>query len=260
MSARNTSGYLQMTGMDNHIAIMTGIALIVFSSTCFTAAHLFMAHKGAVKLFSLLFIFVGPLVIMFSIFATLSLNYARFLTSDAIQSERQAEIDRQRSEIINRQNIVAQDTSQQTREWIMDTIDRYTTMAENTGIGWSMSMGRILEAADRVSDIQAQEIINDMIFVETIPETFFAFILGFGEWDTKYYFDFFMLAIPATLYDLLAPLSLTVVLFLMGWKPAPELEAPEKLTSGVKNVVTKRQLKRRKLQLELFPVKAADND
>ncbi|MDR0645386.1 MAG: hypothetical protein LBG05_10885 [Treponema sp.] len=87
MSARNIATYLLLTGIDGLIAIMTGIALIAFSSTSFTAAQLFLAQKGAAKLFSLLFVTVGLLVITFSIFSTLSLNYSKFLTSEAIQAD-----------------------------------------------------------------------------------------------------------------------------------------------------------------------------
>ncbi len=52
MSARNTASYLMLTGMDRVIALMTGIALITFSATSFTAAQLFLAQKGAASLFS----------------------------------------------------------------------------------------------------------------------------------------------------------------------------------------------------------------
>jgi hypothetical protein len=50
-------------------------------------------------------------------------------------------------------------------------------------------------------------------------------MLKLRELDSKYFFDFFMIAIPAVFYDILAPLAITVVLFLMGFKTKRELEA-----------------------------------
>jgi hypothetical protein len=65
---------------------------------------------------------------------------------------------------------------------------------------------------------QAIDDILANIYVETIPRTFFGFMLGLRTLDKKYFFDFFMIAIPAIFYDIIAPLAMTVVLFLMGFK------------------------------------------
>jgi hypothetical protein len=54
--------------------------------------------------------------------------------------------------------------------------------------------------------------------VETLPRTFFGFMLNLRGLERKYMFDFFMIATPAIFYDLIAPLAMTVVLFLMGFK------------------------------------------
>jgi hypothetical protein len=52
-------------------------------------------------------------------------------------------------------------------------------------------------------------------------------MLKLRELDSKYFFDFFMIAIPAVFYDIIAPLAVTVVLFLMGFRNKKETQAGE---------------------------------
>jgi hypothetical protein len=232
MSARNTASYLLLTGMDNLIAIMTGIALIVFSSTSFTAAQLFLAQKGAAKLFSIMFVIVGLFVITFSIFSTLSLNYSKFLTSEAIQADIIDKTEKRRNEIMAEyQSSEEQTEGQDMNQWVMQNIDRLLSMAERSGESWNNSMRTVMETAQNLSasEQQKQQTIEEMsenIYIETIPRTFFGFMLNLHTLDKKYFFDFFMIAIPAIFYDIIAPLAMTVVLFLMGFKKK-DAEKPE---------------------------------
>lgn len=233
MSARNTASYLTLTGMDRIIALMTGIALIVFSATSFTAAQLFLAQKGAAKLFSIMFVIVGFVVITFSIFSTLSLNYSKFLNSEAIQADIADKIERRRSEIMAEyQASEGPAEGQDVNQWTMQNIDRLLSLAERSGESWNGSMKTIMETAQSLSSTEQQrqqsiDAILENIYIETIPRTFFGFMLGLNELDKKYYFDFFMIATPAIFYDLIAPLAMTVVLFLMGFKAKEAAEKPE---------------------------------
>jgi TM2 domain-containing membrane protein YozV len=233
MSARNTASYLMLTGMDRMISLMTGIALIVFSSTSFTAAQLFLAQKGAAKLFSLLFVIVGITVITFSIFSTLSLNYSKFIVSDAIQADIADKIEKRRSEIIAEYQAVKTEAQEQNvNQWVMQNIDRLLSMAERSGESWNNSMRTVMETAQGLSETEQQkrqtiEEILENIYVETIPRTFFGFMLSLHTLDKKYFFDFFMIAIPAIFYDIIAPLAMTVVLFLMGFKAKEAAGKPE---------------------------------
>jgi hypothetical protein len=233
MSARNTASYLLLTGMDRLIAVMTGIALIVFSSTAFTAAQLFLAQKGAARLFSLMFVIVGLFVITFSIFSTLSLNYSKFLTSEAIQADITDKTEKRRSEIMAEYQASEEQTEgQDTNQWVMQNIDRLLSMAERSGESWNNSMRTVMETAQNlnVSEQQRRQTIDEIlenIYIETIPRTFFGFMLNLHTLDKKYFFDFFMIAIPAIFYDILAPLAMTVVLFLMGFKRKESADKPE---------------------------------
>jgi hypothetical protein len=224
MSARNTASYLLLTGMEKLMALMTGVALIVFSATSFTAAQLFLAQKGAAKLFSILFVAVGITVIVFSIFSTLSLNYSKFITSDAIKDDIADKIERRRSELIREyQASGEQAEGQDINQWAMNNFDRLLSMAETSGTSWNNSMRTVMEMSQNIStNIQTERrTIDDVLqntYIETIPRTFFGFMLNIGNLENKYFFDFFMVAVPAVFYDLISPLAVTVVLFLMGFQ------------------------------------------
>jgi len=242
MSARNTASYLLLTGMDHPIAIMTGIALIIFSATSFTAAQLFLAHNGAAKLFSIFFIVVGMVVITFSIFSTLSLNYSKFIESDAIKADIADVIEKRRSAIMAEFNASeGKAEGQDIAQWTMQNMDRFLTLAEQQGASWNNSMRTIMETAQTLNSVEAQkrqsiDEILENIYIETIPRTFFGFMLSLNTLDRKYFFDFFMIATPAIFYDIIAPLAITVVLFLMGFqrKETPQ-EKPQEKTETEKS-------------------------
>ena len=231
MSASNTTAYLELTSMTHIIALMTGIALVIFSSTSATAAQLFLGQKGWAKIFALPFIVVGVTVIVFSIFSTLSLNYNKFISSPAIQADIADKIEKRRSEIMAEyQASEAEAEGQDVNQWAMQNIDRLLSMAERSGESWNNSMKTVMETAQGLAATEQgkRQTIDDIlenIYVETIPRTFFGFMLSLHSLDSKYFFDFFMIAIPAVFYDLIAPLAMTVVLFLMGFKTKKETEA-----------------------------------
>jgi len=238
MSARNTASYLLLTGMEGVIALLTGIALIIFSATSFTAAQLFLAQKGFAKLFSIMFVVVGLTVITFSIFSTLSLNYSKFISSDAIQADIKDLIEKRRSAIMaDYKSSNAEQEGIDITKWTMQNMDRFLTLAEQQGSSWNNSMRTIMETANSLNSAEQQkrqsiDEILENIYIETIPQTFFGFMLSLNNLDRKYLFDFFMIAVPAVFYDIIAPLAVTVVLLLMGLqqkekpkeKPQPKQE------------------------------------
>ena len=230
MSASNTTAYLELTGMTHTIALMTGIALVIFSSTSTTAAQLFIGQKGMAKIFAFPFIVVGVTVIVFSIFSTLSLNYNKFISSPAIQADMQEKIEKRKAEILAAyQESEGQQEGQDVNQWAMQNIDRLLTMSERSGESWNNSMKTVMEAAQNLSNTEQQRQITldeilEGVYVETLPLTFFGFMLNLGDLEQKYMFDFFMIATPAVFYDIIAPLAMTVVLFLMGFKTKKETD------------------------------------
>jgi hypothetical protein len=142
MSASNTTAYLELTGMAHTIALMTGIALVIFSSTSATAAQLFISQKGLAKIFALPFIVVGATVIIFSIFSTLSLNYNKFISSPAIQADMQEKVEKKKSELMALQG---REEGRNVNQWAMDNIDRLLEMSEKSGESWNNSMKTVME-------------------------------------------------------------------------------------------------------------------
>jgi hypothetical protein len=228
MSASNTTAYLELTGMAHSIALMTGIALVIFSSTSATAAQLFIGQKGWGKVFSVPFIIVGATVIVYSIFSTLSLNYNKFISSPAIQAEIQEKIEKKKSELMV---LREGEEDQNVNQWAMDNIDRLINMAEQSGESWNNSMKTVMEMSQSLSENEQQAI--EELYVETLPRTFFGFMLGLRDLENKYLFDFFMIEIPAVFYDLIAPLSMTVLLFLMGFKNKKETDDGKAVVEAV---------------------------
>jgi hypothetical protein len=224
MSASNTTAYLELTGMAHTIAVMTGIALVIISSTSATAAQLFIGQKGLAKIFAFPFIVVGATVIVFSIFSTLSLNYNKFISSPAIQADMQEKIEKRKAEIMTayRESEGLQE-GQDVNQWAMQNIDRLLSMSESSGESWNNSMKTVMEAAQNMSNTEQhqRQTLDDIlqsVYVETLPRTFFGFMLNLSGLEQKYMFDFFMIATPAIFYDIIAPLAMTVVLFLMGFR------------------------------------------
>ena len=234
MSANNTTGYLELTGMARSLALMTGIALVIFSSTSATAAQLFFGHKGWAKILAIPFILIGISVITFSIFSTLSLNYSRFINSEAMQAEIRARQEQARAEIASELHAESQDVTQ----WTMEAIDRLLTLSEDMQTSWARSIELIIGAADGMEAQAIHEQIIEAVHVQVIPTSFFAFLLHLPELEARYFFDFFMIATPAVFYDIIAPLAITIVLFLLGLNkkehpipaepPVPAKQEPKK--------------------------------
>jgi hypothetical protein len=129
----------------------------------------------------------------------------------------QEKIEKKRSELMALQG---REESRNVSQWAMDNIDRLLEMSERSGESWNNSMKTVVEMSKNLSESEQQAI--EELYVETLPRTFFGFMLGLRELEQKYLFDFFMIAIPAVFYDIIAPLAMTVVLFLVGFKSKKE--------------------------------------
>jgi hypothetical protein len=170
-------------------------------------------------------------VIVFSVFSTLSLNYSRFIQSGAVQADIAEKIERRKAEIMAEYQASDEQTEgQDVSQWAMQNIDRLLNMAESSGTSWNNSMRTIMEMSQGLSaaEQEKRQSIDEIlanIYIETIPKTFFGFMLNIKGLDRKYFFDFFMIAIPAVFYDIIAPLAMTVVLFLTGFKTKKETAA-----------------------------------
>jgi hypothetical protein len=156
-------------------------------------------------------------------------------------------IEKRRSEIMAEYHASEAETEgQDVNQWTMQNMDRLLSMAEQSGESWNNSMRTVMETAQSLvsTEQKKRQTIDEIlenIYVETIPRTFFGFMLGLHTLDKKYFFDFFMIAIPAIFYDIIAPLAMTVVLFLMGFRKKEASNRPESHSHRIKERIPRRE-------------------
>jgi len=78
MSAYHTSAFMLQSGKPGWVSALTGLIMILFSATAFTAARYFFQEKDASRVFGWLFIVLGIGIISFSMFSTIAVNYNQF--------------------------------------------------------------------------------------------------------------------------------------------------------------------------------------
>jgi hypothetical protein len=218
MSAYHTTVFLVQGGKPFWTAVMTGTMLILFSGTAFTAARYFFKEKGAMTAVGGLFLAAGLAVIAYSMFSTLSVNYAQFTWQDnaaaseaaaenealaahaRLLAENQAELDETAKEL---SRLEAEAEYWREKSW--RRYDEYQT---------ALSGLREKREAVRASRRNLEEATAGLVETAAASrETVYAFLarlLGLPEDAVR----FFVYVIPACLYDILAPFALTVVLIL----------------------------------------------
>ena len=75
MSAYHTTLAMKLFGRPQAVGLITGIVMVLFSATAFTAARWFWQEKGFVRGFAFIFILLGAMVIAYSMLSTLVVNY-----------------------------------------------------------------------------------------------------------------------------------------------------------------------------------------
>jgi hypothetical protein len=218
MSAYHTSVFLFTGGKPLWVSVLTGVMLILFSGTAFTAARYFFQEKGVLWIFGGLFVAAGLAVIVYSMFSTLTVNFNQFKWQD----DEQAITVKAGNEALAAHGYIIEETRQflsetnaeiaglevemeywRTQSWRRyDEFSAQLTASRERRDTLRDSLTR-LEAA--TPDVSAQAAASE----DTIY-TFLARLLGIPE-DTA---RFFVYAVPACLYDILAPFALSVVLLL----------------------------------------------
>jgi hypothetical protein len=219
MSAYHTSAFLIFGGKPKWTAVLTGVMLILFSGTSFTAARHFMQEKGLQKSFGFLFIVAGFAVISYSIFSTVTVNFNQFKWED----DKKAVIAVEDSEALAAHERLLHEN----KEALDEVNARISKLEEETDYWKTMSWKRYDEFQTQLFAAQENRAFlrNRRIELESSkPElvaqaessretvyTFLARLLGLQEDIAR----FFVYVIPACLYDILAPFALSVVLLLM---------------------------------------------
>jgi hypothetical protein len=222
MSAYHTSAFLIYGGKPAWASAMTGIMLILFSGTAFTAARYFLNERGAVKLFGALFVAAGIAVIAYSMFSTLTVNFNQFKWKDDAQAAKTVET----SEALaaHREQI------RLIEEEVQNVAAEINRLEGEAGYWQSQSWRRYDEIIQRLNTLteyrstlqkQRVELVGQtprLVEVETVSqETIYGFLAGLFKVKEEA-MRFFVYVVPACLYDILAPFALSVVLLLADKK------------------------------------------
>ena len=225
MSAYHTSAFLMYGGKPAWTAVTTGVMLILFSATAFTAARYFFREGGALNVFGFLFILAGIAVIAYSMFATLTVNYEQFKWRD----------DEKAVVAVSESGFLAahRDLIRQNGE-ALDDVNREIAMLEGEAEYWrgnswrrydeiqiSLADARARREALRENRTELVRVLPMLTEVEAVSrDSVYSFLAGlFGAEEDA--MRFFVYVIPACLYDILAPFALSIVLLLADrWRKA----------------------------------------
>jgi hypothetical protein len=219
MSAYHTSAFLIYGGKPVWTSVITGAMLILFSGTAFTAARYFFQEKGALCIFGLFFTAAGLAVIVYSMFSTLTVNFNQFKWRDDEQAVMAVESSEALAAHRERMRILGEEIDEITGEiaalrgeadyWRVRAWTRYDGIQERIA-------GRA-EYLDSLRERYSALVGNTPHLVEAeavSQETVYTFLAGLFKVKEDV-MRFFVYVIPACLYDILAPFSLSVVLLLV---------------------------------------------
>jgi hypothetical protein len=218
MSAYHTSAFLYDGGKPAWAALMTGIMLILFSGTAFTAARYFFQERGIICTFGILFIVAGLAVIVYSMFSTLTVNFNQFKWRDdeqavvAVEGSEALAAHREQIRILEEEiDGVANEVETLRGEagyWRTRSWQRYDSIQELLA-GRSEYLNSLRERYGSLVGETPRLVEVEAVSQETVYD-----FLGNIFKVKKDAMRFFVYVVPACLYDILAPFALSVVLLL----------------------------------------------
>ena len=216
MSAYHTTLFLFQGGRPLWISALTGVLFILFSTTAFTAARYFLRERA--KWIGVIFALAGVVVVLYSVFATLTVNFNQF---QWIEDERLVVFVEDSQALVAHERLISDN-----REALSEINERITRLQNEAEYWRSMSWRRfdefqvsINEASGVRTELRERQIELESLrpsliaMVGSSQETIFTLVsrlFHIREDITR----FFVYAAPACLYDILAPFALSVVLLL----------------------------------------------
>lgn len=218
MSAYHTASAMQISGRSLLVGWITGTVMILFSATAFTAARFFFAEKGIAKIFGLIFAMLGVIIICYSMFSTLTVNYTNYTN---VREEHEQESAQNSAELQSYNKQIALYEARLTQ--IDDEIAKVSADAEY----WkTMSWKRYDELQSQVTALRTErnEVSRKLISIqenlpsavakaETESGTVYSFFSDIFGIEVKL-LQFFMQSVPAMFFDIIAPFALTCSLYL----------------------------------------------
>ena len=229
MSAYHSTKTLQLFGRPLFVGIITGTVMVMFSSTAFTAARWFWQEKGFVRLFSVVFLLLGLMVIAYSMLSTLTVNYtawSKVETEEKLEtvenSEELAAYEAQvklKTEELNEAVATEKAISEEAEWWKNRSWKRYDELS-----------AELTEQRKRVTAIRSE--LSSLLSskpqlaskVTEEKEDVFKFLSGFIKVQPKT-LRLFMQAVPAMFFDIIAPFALSCAIYLAEKRKEEEQNA-----------------------------------
>lgn len=218
MSAYHSTKTLQLFGRPLFVGLITGTVMVMFSSTAFTAARWFWQEKGFVRLFSVVFLLLGLMVIAYSMLSTLTVNYTAW---SKVETEEKLEV------VENSEELAAYEAQVKLKQEELDeAVTTEKAISEEAEWWKNRSWKRydelsadLSEQRKRVTVIRGE--LSSLLSskpelaskVTEEKEDVFKFLSGFIKVQPKT-LRLFMQAVPAMFFDIIAPFALSCAIYL----------------------------------------------
>lgn len=218
MSAYHSTKTLQLFGRPLFVGVITGTVMVMFSSTAFTAARWFWQEKGFVRLFSVVFLLLGIMVIAYSMLSTLTVNYtawSKVETEEKLEtvenSEELAAYEAQvklKQEELDEAVATEKAISEEAEWWKNRSWKRYDELSADL----SEQRKRVTAIRGELSSLLSSKPQLASKVTEE-KEDVFKFLSGFIKVQPKT-LRLFMQAVPAMFFDIIAPFALSCAIYL----------------------------------------------
>lgn len=218
MSAYHTTLAMKLFGRPQAVGLITGIVMVLFSATAFTAARWFWQEKGFVRGFAFIFILLGAMVIAYSMLSTLVVNYNAWTKVSDEQKIETAESSEELSayetqismkqEELNEAINVKDRLESEATWWKNRSWKRYDELSAQLTI----QQERIVTLRSELSSLISSKPSVASRVVES-KEDVFTFLSGFIKIQPKT-LRLFMQAVPAMFFDIIAPFALSCAIYL----------------------------------------------
>lgn len=218
MSAYHSTKTLQLFGRPLFVGVITGTVMVMFSSTAFTAARWFWQEKGFVRLFSVVFLLLGLMVIAYSMLSTLTVNYtawSKVETEEKLEtvenSEELAAYEAQvklKQEELDEAVTTEKAISEEAEWWKNRSWKRYDELSAEL----ATQRKRVTAIRSELSSLLSSKPQLASKVTEE-KEDVFKFLSGFIKVQPKT-LRLFMQAVPAMFFDIIAPFALSCAIYL----------------------------------------------
>lgn len=218
MSAYHTTIANVIFGRPLVVGLITGIVMVLFSATAFTAVRWFMSEEGPVRLFAAVFLLLGTLVIAYSMLSTLVVSFNAWSKTEEVEKIETAsnseelsafnyQIELKKEELTEAQE-AEKKISEEAEYWKAKSWKRYDELEAQL----TETRKKITDARKELSELIAKKPSIASKAGEE-KEDVFSFLSTFIKIKPRT-LRLFMQAVPAMFFDVIAPFALSCAIYL----------------------------------------------